>query len=76
MLEKILPRVFEEEIALKKIGPGWEWEDWEIISPLSEIQPGDDYDAICSALNVEWLGFGFTIRLSKWKQRQGDDHGQ
>lgn len=78
----LIPRLITEDVALEKVGPGLDWDNYEIVCSMIDVQPGEVFDGIAEVNSFTWLGFGITYsignyrpwsaqsRQQSWKSRQ------
>jgi len=64
-LDIAIPRFITEDVALERIDPGIAWESFDIACSLSDVQPGEVFDAIATVDAFQFLGFGITYRVGK-----------
>lgn len=63
----IIPRFVTEDVALDKFAPGEGWDKFEIVCPLRDALPGEEFDAIATVDAFQFLGFGITYRIGNMR---------
>ena len=62
----LVPRFLTEDVALEFIGADRnDIDSYRIICAMSDIQPGEEYDAVAAVDSFGWLGFGVTYRVGE-----------
>ena len=62
----LIPRFLAEDVALEFIGADRnDIDSYRIICAMSDIQPGEEYDAVAAVDSFGWLGFGVTYRVGE-----------
>ena len=62
----LIPRFLTEDVALEFMGGDRKNIDsYRIICAMSDIQPGEEYDAVAAVDSFGWLGLGVTYRVGE-----------
>lgn len=61
----LVPRFITEDVALS--GSGTEWEDYEIVCCIADVQPGERFDAVATVDSFQFLGIGITYRIGNFR---------
>lgn len=69
----IIPRFITEDVALRYV-PGCDPADWgayEIVCSLSDVEPGEVFDAVATVDAFSFLFFGITYRIGNFRAWPG-----
>ena len=60
----LIPRFLTEDVALRFVGGDrTDLGSYEIVCAMSDIQPGEVFDAVATVDSFGWLNIGFTARV-------------
>lgn len=59
----LVPRFITEDVALQRRGYGMELNDFEIVCAMTDVQPGEVFDAIATVDSFQIFGIGFSYRV-------------
>lgn len=63
----LIPRFITEDVALQRVSPGDDWDDFEIVCSMADVQPGEVFGGIAEADSFTWLGMGVTYRIGNFR---------
>lgn len=63
----LVPRFITEDVALRRVGPGSDWDNFEIACSIADVQPGERFDGVAEVDSFTWLGFGMTYRVGNFR---------
>ena len=64
----LVPRFITEEVAMEKVGPGSDWDAYDIACSMADVRPDEWFDGIATVDSFTWLGFGITYRVGNFRQ--------
>lgn len=71
LVDFLIPRLITEDVALEKVRPGTGLECYEIACLMTDVRPGEMFDAIATVDSVTWLGIGVTYRAGDLRPFRG-----
>lgn len=63
----LIPRVITEDVAVAMVGGGENWDAFEIVCSMEDVEPGERFDGIAEVDAFQWLGFGMTYRVGNFR---------
>ena len=64
----LIPRFITEDVAVSMVGGGENWDAFEIVCSMSDVQPGEVFDGVAEVDAFQWLGFGVTYRIGSFRK--------
>ena len=63
----LIPRFITEDVAVAMVG-GWEnWDAFEIVCSMEDVEPGERFDGIAEVDAFMWFGIGVTYRVGNFR---------
>lgn len=69
----LIPRFITEDVAVAMVGSGDNWDAFEIVCSMEDVEPGERFDGIAEVDAFMWFGIGVTYRVGNFRAWGGSD---
>lgn len=71
----LIPRFITEDVAVAMVGSGDNWDTFEIVCSMEDVEPGERFDGIAEVDAFMWFGIGVTYRVGNFRAWGSDPWG-
>lgn len=64
----LIPRFITEDVAVAMVGSGGNWDAFEIVCSMEDVEPGERFDGIAEVDAFMWFGIGVTYRVGNFRK--------
>ena len=64
----LIPRFITEDVAIRRIGMGSGWSDFEIVCAMSDVEFWETFDGIATVDSFQIFGVGFSYRIGNFRE--------
>ena len=64
----LIPRFITEDVAVAMVGSGDNWDAFEIVCSMEDVEPGERFDGIAEVDAFMWFGIGVTYRIGSFRK--------
>lgn len=63
----LVPRFLSEDVAMRRLGPGADWDNFEIVCSMQDVEFWERFDGIATVDSFQAFGFGFAYRVRNFR---------
>lgn len=63
----IVPRFITEDVSMRRIGPGSDWDNFEIVCAMRDVEFWERFDGVATVDRFQVFGFGFAYQIRDFR---------